>query len=76
MWQFLAGVAIALIATYALRPKPYSEPPAGLSDLEVPTAAEGREIPVLFGCVEIKTPNVVWYGDLKTKAIKSSGGKK
>lgn len=76
MWQFLAGIALALLVTYALRPKPQSQPPAGIEDLKVPTAEEGKSIPVVFGCVRVKNPNVVWYGDYKTQAIKSKGGKK
>jgi len=76
MWFFIAGVAIALLASYALTPKPQNAPPAGINEIDVPTAEEGREIPVLFGCRKIKSPNVVWYGDLKTVPIKSSGGKK
>ena len=76
MWAFIAGFVIALVASYALTPKPQNAPPAGLNEIKAPTAEEGREIPVLFGCREIKSANVVWYGHLKTKAIKSSGGKK
>lgn len=76
MWQFLVGFAIALVLTYALRPKPYSAPPASIEDIKAPVAEEGKEIPVLFGCRDLRGPNVVWYGDLKTKRIKSSSGKK
>ena len=76
MWFFIAGFAIALVASYALAPKPQNAPAAGINEIDVPTAEEGREIPVLFGCRKIKSPNVVWYGDLKTVPIKSSGGKK
>ena len=76
MWQFLVGVAIALIASFALRPKPQTQPPAGLGDIKAPTAEDGREIPVLFGCRYIRGPNVVWYGDFRTTAIKSKSGKK
>lgn len=76
MWAFIAGFAIALVLTYALAPKPESRPPAGIADIEAPVAEEGKEIPVLFGCRDLRGANVVWYGDLKTKAIKSSGGKK
>ena len=65
-----------LFATYALAPKAQSTPPPGMDQIKVPTAEEGREIPVLFGCREIKSPNVVWYGDMRTNAIKSKGGKK
>jgi len=76
MWQFLVGVIISLAVSYALRPKPQTQPPAGLNDIKAPTADDGREIPVLFGCKPVRGPNVVWYGDLKTTPIKSKGGKK
>jgi hypothetical protein len=44
-----------------------------LGDFQTPTAEEGRVIPVVFGTVLIKGPNVVWYGDLKAKPMKSFG---
>ena len=61
---------------YAVMPKPQSQSPAGLGDIKAPTAEEGREIPVLFGTRDIEGPNVVWYGHLKTVAIRKKGGKK
>jgi hypothetical protein len=76
MWWYIAGFVVMLFATYALTPKAQSTPPPGLDQIKVPTATEGREIPVLFGCREIKSPNVVWWGNMKTNAIKSEGGKK
>lgn len=76
MWQFFVGIAIALVASFALRPKPQTQPPAGLGDIKAPTASDGRELPVLFGCRYIRGPNVVWYSDFRTTAIKSKGGKK
>lgn len=60
----------------ALRPKPPEPKPASLSDVDAPTAEEGRPIPVVFGSVLIKGANVVWYGDLVAEPIKKSGGKK
>jgi hypothetical protein len=39
-------------------------------DVQAPTAEEGRSISVLFGTKRVKGPNVVWYGDIKTQAIK------
>ena len=71
MWGFIVGFVLALVVTYALAPKPQSQPPAGLEDIKAPTAEEGREIGVLFGCRELRGPNVVWYGNLKTKKIKA-----
>ena len=67
---------IRLFISYALRPKPPQPKAAGLNDFQVPTAEDGREIPVLFGTRDLSGPNVVWYGDLRTKAVKASGGKK
>ncbi|MFA5512983.1 MAG: hypothetical protein WC313_11100 [Candidatus Kapaibacterium sp.] len=76
MWWYIAVFVVALVVAYAYAPKPQSQPPAGLGDVKVPTAEEGREIPVLFGTRHIEGPNVVWYGDLKTVAIRKKGGKK
>ena len=78
MWNLvLTWIATAVIA-YALRPKPtHTTPtPATIEDFEAPTAEDGREIPVLFGTREVQGPNVVWYGDLRTEAIKAKQGKK
>lgn len=76
MFWFVALFVVSFVVAYATAPKPQSQKPAGLSDIQVPTAEEGREIPVLFGTRDLNAPNVVWYGDLKTVAIKSKGGKK
>ena len=55
-----------------LRPRPkFGAPsPSGIGDLRVPTAEAGRPIPVVFGTVKLRAPNVVWYGDLIVAAIK------
>ena len=76
MWWYVAVFIVALVVAHAMAPKPQSQPPAGLGDIQAPTAEEGREIPVLFGTRRLKGPNVVWYGDLRTEAIRKSGGKK
>lgn len=76
VWWYIVVFIVALVAAYAMMPKPQSQPPAGLGDFNVPTAEEGREIPVLFGTRDVEGPNVVWYGDLKTVAIRKKGGKK
>lgn len=74
-WYVVVFVA-AFAISYAMQPKPQSRPPAGLNEIKAPTAEEGREIPVLFGTRDITGPNVVWYGHLRTVAIKKKGGKK
>ncbi len=76
MWWFYAVFIAAFVVAYATMPKPQTQPPAGLDEFKAPTAESGREIPVLFGTREMSGPNVVWYGDLSTRAIKKKGGKK
>lgn len=47
--------------------------------LDIPTAEQGKPIPVIFGTCIVKSSNVVWYGDARTEPIKSksaAGGKK
>jgi hypothetical protein len=75
MWYVIAIVA-ALALSAALAPKPPAPKPAELSDVDAPTAEEGRPIPVVFGAVLIRGANVVWYGDLEAEPIKKKGGKK
>lgn len=76
IFWFIVIFIVALIVGYAMQPKPQNQPPAGLSQIQLPIAEEGAEIAVLFGTKNCKGSNVVWYGDLKTVAIKKSGGKK
>lgn len=77
MWWYIVVWVVAMAVSYALQPKQQSTiKPAGLGDFTVPTAEDGREIPVLFGTRDVKGPNVVWYGDLRVVAVKKKGGKK
>ena len=74
-WWIVAYIALIAIS-YALMPKPKSNiKPAGIDEFQVPTAQAGREVPVLFGTRELKGPNVVWYGHLRSVAIKKKSGK-
>ena len=76
MWQQIALWVVMTIVSYLLQPKPEQPDPASLEDFDIPPADEDKDIPVLFGTREIKDSNVVWYGDLYTKAIYKKGGKK
>ena len=81
VWTFIARLVLGLAlsaVSYALSPRPRVETPqaAGLDDFSLPTAEEGRPIPVVFGTVLITGPNVVWAGDLSVEPITRSGGKK
>jgi hypothetical protein len=72
----VALFVVSTVISIALQPKQAGIKAAGLSEFSVPTAEDGREIPVLFGTRDITGPNVVWYGDLRTVAVKKKGGKK
>lgn len=75
-WIAAIFFVVGLVLAFTMTPKPESRPPAGLDEIQAPTAEVGREIPVLFGRRKLEGPNVVWYGHLRTVAIKSKGGKK
>ena len=75
----ITAIVVLVVATaisYALTPKPPAPPPPSLEDFSVPTAEEGRPVPVVFGEVWITGPNVIWYGDLSITPIRKKGGKK
>lgn len=71
VWYAIIYFVVALIIGELLRPKPrFDTPqPSSLGDFQVPTAEEGRAIPAIFGTVNVKGPNVTWYGDLKVVPI-------
>lgn len=76
MWWFIAIFVVTLVLG-SLTPKTsQTQKPAGLSEIDSPQATEGLEIAVLFGTRDMPGINCLWYGDLKTVAIKSKGGKK
>lgn len=71
-WVYLALFVVSFLLNELFRPKPNVENarPAGLGDFQVPTATEGRVVPVIWGRVLIKGPNVIWYGDLVQSPIR------
>jgi hypothetical protein len=76
MWPQIILWVVTTVISYALRPKPEQPRAAGVDEVRAPTAQEGREIPVLFGMREIQGANVVWFGHVRTSAVKRKGGKK
>lgn len=75
MWWTIAAFVVSLAISVIFQPKMRQQGPTA-GQVEAPTAEEGRAIPVLFGTRDIDQSNVVWFGDLKTVAIKKKGGKK
>jgi len=60
----LSAISIALSELLAPKPEIENARPSNLGDFNFPTAVEGRVVPVVWGRVRLKGPNVVWYGDL------------
>ncbi len=71
-WIALATSLVVTVVGELLRPKqnPMNAKPSSLDDFDVPTAEEGRTIPVICGKVKIDGPNVTWYGDLGVVPLK------
>lgn len=61
---------ITTVLTIALAPKPPTPKAATLTDFSLPTADQGRNIPVIFGTCNITGSNCVWYGDLTTSQVR------
>ncbi len=75
IWMFFAAAAASFLLTTAMAIRRIKNAkPATASEFNVPTAEEGRAIPVLFGTRRLTSPNVVWYGDLKIVAITDEVG--
>jgi hypothetical protein len=72
-WYYLVVAIIIAVVAYVMRPKPPGQPPPSLSELNIPTAEPGREIPKVYGSRRIKSPNIVWYGDLGYLPVKKKG---
>ncbi len=72
-WEQIIYYIIVAIIAIAVAPKPPKPRPATLEDFDIPTAEEGRPVPVVFGTVKVTGPNVLWYGDLSTNKIKKGG---
>ena len=75
--NFIFAIA-ALVVSYLLTPKPKVETPkpATLDEFDFPQIEEGTPQCVIFGDVWIPDWCVLWFGNMRTSAIKSKGGKK
>lgn len=71
----LIGFAIEVVG-YLLMGQPKQEKTDDVQDLDMPTAEAGRPIPVLFGELEIKGLNCLWYGEKSSNQVNIGGGGK
>lgn len=73
----MSGITIALgVANYYLnRPAVESAKKQDFGQLNVPRAEEGAPIPLLYGHVLVRSPNIVWFGNYKAlKHTRKVGG--
>ena len=70
-WPAVVWWIVSMILTVLLTPKPTVEnaDAANPNDVNFPTASSVTTIPVVWGRVRLRTPNVVWYGDFGTMPI-------
>jgi hypothetical protein len=73
-WLMLALYVATTALSALLAKRPSAPKPSALGEFEAPTAEEDRAIPIVFGTVLLKGPNVVWYGALSSVKLKKSGG--
>lgn len=70
-WIIYIVVAIVMsLVSAALAPKPKSTSQQSPQAIDVPTVDAGRSIPVVFGRVRLKSPNLLWMGGQRTTEIK------
>lgn len=75
IWLNIVYALVMMIASYAISYYTASKMNKGneaqVGNMDVPTAQEGKTIPVVFGTLLIKDANVIDYFDGKTEEIKS-----
>lgn len=76
MWvNLLIGLVLSLVSAL-LRPKPEPPKPNTIGDFKIPVTKEGEEVGIVYGTAWINSPQIVWYGNLATKPVKTSVPKK
>lgn len=73
-FMFLFWLGTSILSALLAKPPVENARPSGLDDFQVPTATEGRSLPICVGMVKMAGPNVVWFGDLGTVAIRERVG--
>ena len=70
------GMLVVSYVIQSLLVKRQKVRPASLEDWEFPQSEDGTPQAVFFGDCWATGPMVIWYGNYRTKKIKSKGGKK
>lgn len=76
MWIQLAMLAVSLVISYVMRPRPVAPKPAAFEDIQIPQSAEGTAQAMDFGTVWTTDWMVLGTANFRTEAIKKKAGKK
>lgn len=77
MSYLIIFIVIAIIAAVAILLMGSSKVQDTTTEFEAPSSEIGTPISVLFGKRAIKSPFIMWYGDVKiVKEDRETGGKK
>ena len=64
MWFQLFMWVVSFVLSDYFRERLPSQTASGIGDFNIPTATEGRVVPIIpGGTVRVEAPNCVWYGD-------------
>ncbi len=64
IWVQLLMWVVSFVLTDYFRERLPSQTASGLGDFNIPTATEGRPVPICVGgTVRFEAPNCIWYGD-------------
>lgn len=66
---------VVAVLSYVMRPSPPKPSPASIEDFDLPSPDEGTPQRVVFGERRCKQWEVLYYGNLRTRSIRSSSGK-
>lgn len=68
-WLAIAALIGSLIVSLVFQPKIQTKTQKP-QEVKSPIVEEGKEFQVVFGTMMLRDPNIAWFGDIKTVAVK------
>lgn len=73
---FLAISLIFSVLSALLAPKPEPPPAPEVGKFDMPNVEQGIILQKVYGTAWVKSPSVVWWGDIRAVPITKKAGKK